>query len=116
MCAAKALPVMLLVCPCCFSKNSALVPCRSWTEGRTEKEVEVLTRLAESDHRTVSCRAMRLINSARLDVLRSGFGGAASLRLLAFPAEFSLRNQVLQAGPPSSVAELNLEMASQEHS
>lgn len=94
-------PVSLLVCPCCFYKNTDLIPSRGWTSGRPEHEVEVLTRLAESDDRNVSLRAMVVINSARLESIAATIGtpcGAVStFRLTAFAEAWSLRNLVLQA-------------------
>mmetsp|Transcript_118525 Transcript_118525/g.230714 ORF Transcript_118525/g.230714 Transcript_118525/m.230714 type:complete len:167 (+) Transcript_118525:3-503(+) len=100
--ASRKPPVSFLICPCCFSKNLDLLPAGSWASERPQSQVEVLTRLAESDERNVSLRAMLVINSARLvaasTALRTLQSGTTSLelRLLAFSEQLSGRNLVLQ--------------------
>jgi len=99
---ARKPPVSFLICPCCFSKNLDLLPASSWASERPQSQVEVLTRLAESDERSVSLRAMLLINSARLAATSTALGlsqmrtATLELKLLAFPERLSRRNLVLQ--------------------
>eukprot|EP00928_Gymnodinium_smaydae_P037176 TRINITY_DN25849_c0_g1_i1.p1 TRINITY_DN25849_c0_g1~~TRINITY_DN25849_c0_g1_i1.p1 ORF type:complete len:511 (+),score=68.35 TRINITY_DN25849_c0_g1_i1:80-1612(+) len=93
-------PVSFLVCPCCFYKHSDLRPSRCWASAHDSGSVETLTRLAESDNREVSLRAMTLINAARLKVAQTEIDGVPSAlqyKLLSFPASYSTRNLVLQA-------------------
>ena len=85
------------------------------TEGSVDPSksahLEVLRRLAESDRRDISVRAMQAINSLRLHACRESLQkaepaaptpgqvqqqGAWSFALNSFPAAFSLRNQVLE--------------------
>lgn len=56
----------------------------------------VLLRLAESDNRSVSLRACRVINSQRLNSLQSMLHDSkATLEMEQFPPEYSLRNTLL---------------------
>jgi len=66
------------------------------------KQLLILERLAESDARPVSFKAMGLINTLRLKATQVALGGndaQLKLGLEAFPKEYSLRNMVLVGAP-----------------
>ena len=81
---ARAHDARLLAVPCCFLKSPELCP-GGWNR--------TLCRLAESDRRDISLRAMRAINSQRL---REHYPGGRS-RLLAMDERLTARNLVLEA-------------------
>lgn len=82
---ARAHGAQLLAVPCCFLKSPELCPGGGWSR--------TLCRLAESDRRDISLRAMRAINSRRL---QAPFPGGRS-RLLAMDERLTARNLVLEA-------------------
>ena len=82
---ARAHGAQLLAVPCCFLKSPELSPGGGWSR--------TLCRLAESDRRDISLRAMRAINSRRL---QEHFPGCRS-RLLAMDERLTARNLVLEA-------------------
>ena len=82
---ARAHGAQLLAVPCCFLKSPELCPGGGWSR--------TLCRLAESDRRDISLRAMRAINSRRL---QESFPGCRS-RLLAMDERLTARNLVLEA-------------------
>tara|TARA_B110001469_G_C9354427_1_gene186362 strand:- start:166 stop:501 length:336 start_codon:yes stop_codon:yes gene_type:complete len=81
---ARAHGAQLLAVPCCFLKSPELCPGGGWSR--------TLCRLAESDRRDISLRAMRAINSRRL---QAPFPGGRS-RLLAMDERLTARNLVLE--------------------
>lgn len=95
---AEKAPVAFAICPCCFSKNVSLRPETSWAQNLSECEAETLARLAESPDRSVSWRAMTLVNSLRLSNAQKGIPDL-QFRLTGFSEDLSLRNQVLLGVP-----------------
>ena len=83
---ARAHGAQLLAVPCCFLKSPELCPGGGWSR--------TLCRLAESDRRDISLRAMRAVNSRRL---QEHFPGGMSSRLLAMDERLTARNLVLEA-------------------
>ena len=88
---ARAHGAQLLAVPCCFLKSPELCPGGGWSR--------TLCRLAESDRRDISLRAMRAINSRRL---QESFPGCRS-RLLAMDERLTARNLVLEATTADAV-------------
>ena len=82
---ARAHGAQLLAVPCCFLKSPELCPGGGWSR--------TLCRLAESDRRDISLRAMRAINSRRLQAPVPG----GRSRLLAMDERLTARNLVLEA-------------------
>ncbi len=77
-----------LFVPCCATKNKAL-----WGDDGDE-ELGTVRRLAESPDRSISERAMRVLNNARLARAADKFDWFTT-RYLLMPRELSARNHVI---------------------
>ena len=83
-----------VVCPCCFTKHLIPTLLPRWYQCLPTNELEVVQRLAESENRPLSQRAMTIINSLRLDhVQRTHY--YKTLAIEEYSSECSLRNYVL---------------------
>jgi hypothetical protein len=99
--------IPFVVCPCCFNKrwlaSSGFTP--SWYKiCQNTNDISGLQRLAESEVRPVSFRAMKIINSMRMsseqDANTHSNSQPTAVSLEQYPSDYSLRNIVLISQGP----------------